>query len=218
MSRRTTTVTADGDHITIQTTPRKHSALLMVLAGATLEEAGQVLGVSRQRVQQYLKEAGLTSAVRSRPSRSSFDKYRKPRRDEYWRSRRATMRARRKENAARAVTYLRAYYEANGVVPTTRQLAEVLRGRKCRRHQAAPFLVALFGGHLLDRRAWRRIKAVYSMAGLAPRGPGSGTMSPKERAKAGARLTRWRKTHPKEVAAHIKKMLRARHPRVRTTG
>lgn len=61
-----TIVVEHGDHVTIQTTPRRASAILMVLAGATLQQVGDELGVTRQRIGQYVRDAGLYT--RSRPA------------------------------------------------------------------------------------------------------------------------------------------------------
>lgn len=63
-----TIVVEHGDHVTIQTTPRRASAILMVLAGATLQQVGDELGVTRQRIGQYVRDAGLAGAVFSNPT------------------------------------------------------------------------------------------------------------------------------------------------------
>lgn len=63
---RHTQVTQIGDRIEIHTDPRRASAILQVLSGGTLQEVGDQLGVTRERIRQYLKDVGLTVAMRQR--------------------------------------------------------------------------------------------------------------------------------------------------------
>lgn len=154
---KATTVTTEGDRVFITTTPKRATAILSVLSGATLEEAGGVVGVTRERVRQYLVGAGIstkdrkvqhdhTKRIRSFVSAGKF-----------WAARLAQRRAR----AMKWVPWLQAFAECEGRAPTYGELgAAIFPHLPPNSSQLAPRAVNYFS---YDRRV---IRAIYRLAGL----------------------------------------------------
>ena len=164
-------VSTEGDRHVITTTPRRSEAILMVLSGATLEEVGDQLGVSRERIRQYLQDAGLRApdvrlVVRGpgKMMRRFLD----------GRRRRLHKLARIQQRIAKALTALREFAATNGRAPSYGELYRVLFPRRRRgqaRGQQAMFLVSWLSRHTRQRTT-RRLHALYRMAGLEPRETG----------------------------------------------
>lgn len=158
----TTLTIIDGDRLTIQTDRRRATAILNVLAGSTLQEVGDLMGLSRERIRQYLKDAGIRCReVRTRfhPSsplaRDKFDKA------QYHRQK-TRQRRRQRERVARWVPWIAQWAKAHGRGPTYKELAQAIGVRG----PSSPMLLDYFRRGRHWRRHTRLLKVIYRMAGI----------------------------------------------------
>lgn len=116
-------VTELGDRRIIETTPQRAEAILLFLSGCTLEEVGQRFGISRERVRQYVEQAGL-----GRKDRKLFAKGLRgdARAWDRTRTRRHARKSRRRQRVARVVQVIRDYTTEYGKPPTHNALARIL--------------------------------------------------------------------------------------------
>jgi len=169
---RVTRVTHEPDgKMVIETTPRRASAILQVLAGATLTEVGQSLGVTRERIRQYLRDAGLTVKDRFRPRDNATQA---ARRATFHRAltQRQRQKAEIRERLRRMATWIERFVGDNGRVPTHGELAEAMAGRP--RLQAMPFLLGYLRMTTMQggRRGSRVLRLAYQWAGVEVRSRG----------------------------------------------
>lgn len=164
--REVCSVVEHDDHITIKTTPRRSEAILLYLSGCTLEEVGQRLDITRERVRQYVSQAGIRAAQRVRFKPSVTQEQRRRRLAGPTR-RRAERKARIRARMARAVEWLRWYAQSNGRTPNYNQLADAL-GVPHHGTSAGSALISHFGRKAYEpaRHGMRRVHLVYRAAGL----------------------------------------------------
>jgi predicted transcriptional regulator len=202
---KSTVVTESADRITIQTDARRSGAILMVLAGATLQQVGDELGVSRERIRQYLQDAHLTTKMRAPLFSEVFqdtDKERHTRR--VW-AKRDAMILERQGRIRRAVQIIKDFQRERGRVPTYEELCAHLI-RRVEKHQAAPVLAGYLGrsGQAVsqDRRGkrggrrgkqGRALQALYRLAGFPGKRVGAWTWT--WTCPARARQTHCRRGH-----------------------
>lgn len=182
-------VSADGDRVVIQTTPRRAEAILLVLSGCTLQEVGERLGVSRERIRQYMEQAGLRTRERKlfRPQKAcvvwveSFARASQRLRD------------RREERTRRikhVVSLLKTFVAEHGRVPSTVQLYRLVFQREPSQSAATvPALSHYLGSYYArKKRYWNRVTAVYRLAGLRRN---TWTKAPKSTAEFCGRGHQW---------------------------
>lgn len=198
---RTTTVVETDDRVVITTTPRRSEAILRVLAGATLTDVGREFGVSRERIRQYMKDAGLTVQQRQRfKEQSTKDQTRwshvgKPRGS--WLRLPRTERRARANRVARIVRAIRA---ATGNSPTIRQVALWI-WPNCPKTAHAPHLIGYLSP-MSRRRGMRILRVVWRMGGCEMRRPGGGDRDAISRAVK----ARWAAMSPEVRRSTIEKM------------
>lgn len=161
-----------GDRITIQTDAKRAEAILLVLSGCTLTEVGKRFGLTRERVRQYMRDAGLTSQARQRfadggtQGTVQFLTARANRIERYRR-----IYEKRQARIRHAVEVLRSFNATHGRAPTHSELALVLLNRGDGRWKGNNIVVLI--GHLTSykrqrRHMGRRLAALYRIAGLKP--------------------------------------------------
>jgi hypothetical protein len=204
-----TRVTIQGDRIEIQTDPRRASAIMQVLGGATLQEVGDAMGITRERVRQYLKDAQLRASLvrtRLRPT-SRTDQARFNKIGAFKRS----LIARRKTRAAQWVPWLRDYAEREGRNPTLEVFARAVFGRRVPKNSCAGLLIRYFASKagLGTHREIRRIHALYRMAALEIRGYTKDAQH--SRAIGKKAKARWRHMTPTEKRRIVRAMQAGRN-------
>lgn len=166
---RLTWVETSDDRLVIHTTPRRAGAILAVLSGETLAAVGQRLGVSRERVRQYLASAGLKSQISVKWARAAT-------KNDIDFHRRVANRHRRVETrhqrAEMIVRLLRAFASEHSRAPTYTELHRLVFHRAPKPNSAAPRLCAWLGSYTNVPDYLRRLHAAYRLAGLEPRKPG----------------------------------------------
>jgi predicted ArsR family transcriptional regulator len=159
-------VETTGEHITIQTTPRRAEAILMVLAGATLQQVGDELGVSRERIRQYLCDAGLQTRMRvvlfskrgeGVEAQGVRHALKRPR----------LLREKRNKRIRRAVRVIQRLVQTRGRPPTHRELFRALFRREP--VAACSQLAAWLGRNSAQGFQMERIRALYRLAGIRGR-------------------------------------------------
>lgn len=169
-----TTRSESGGRVTIQTTDRRASAILMVLAGGTLQQVGDELGVSRQRISQYMDDAGLSTSVRQPFGRGETG----IRRFQAAGRKRARLYAIRQGRIRAMVNLLWSFAYSHDRPPTHRELAELTFSRHISKTGATAQLAVYLGisraaNHVrIGRRGGRygkqarRVRALYRLAGF----------------------------------------------------
>jgi predicted transcriptional regulator len=198
-------VTQIGDRTIIATNARRAEAILLVLSGCTLTEVGKRFGISRERIRQYVRDAGLNVSARVRFHDTQIQAERHMKFTARARRRRAR-KQRIREHMARAVAWLRAYADANGATPIYQQLADAL-GLNCTKNDVSVNLASYFGRRWREqsRQSTRRIHLVYRLAGLTVRAlgaPGHRDGGASASQASGVRMKRWWQTATPEQLAH----------------
>ena len=170
LTLRKTVVFESGDRITIHTDPRRASAILQVLAGGTLQEVGDGLGVSRERIRQFLNEAGLTTKDRQRQTGDSAAQQTLRRRFTRVRRRRQRAQARQRARFQELATWIREFAAQAGRSPTIWEVAAA-RWPGVTKNAVGPRLAGYLSRHTPRRKCFRRYtKLLYQMARVEPRG------------------------------------------------
>lgn len=160
-------VTEEDGHVTITTDPARAGAILFVLAGGTLEEAGRSIGVTRERMRQYLKAAGLTTRDRKRPSANQTENAVRWKR---MHDRKLERRAARHVRWRRVIALIQELAAKNDEAPTAQELALALdpslEGRWAS-NWATPWLASWLGYNAFRHpRYWRIVGRMYWLAGV----------------------------------------------------
>jgi predicted transcriptional regulator len=170
-----------ADRIVIRTSPRRASAILQVLAGASLKEVGDEMGLSRERVRQYMKDAELSAPkVRKRMKTTSQET-----RDRFSNRGRVQReaRAKQKERVERWVPWIQGFVAREGRAPKYWELAVAI-GLRLKRTPgknggwgttAGAMLIGFFSrhSHNTQHRSVRVLHAIYRMAGTQVNKAGS---------------------------------------------
>lgn len=169
--------TVEGDRITIQTDAARAGALLHFLAGGTLQEAANMIGVSRERVRQYLAKAGISSKDRERYSESRYQHGEHRKRQSARPAERKALRRQRMRQVIRTIRYMT---QRDGKAPTVNALAEAIRGAPLASSHAwgAPWLSSYLGFYGPNNgclrsypRYWRVVSRMYRLAGVSDQRP-----------------------------------------------
>jgi sigma-70-like protein len=160
-------VRVDGDHHIIETDARRASAILQVLAGATLQEVGDQLGVTRERIRQYMVQAGLPTNIRLRqsPETQRMARFRENHRGR----RHQAAKARTKERVRQGGTWIRGFVQAYGRPPIIEEVTLALMGRVAAAASLCSWLHTRSGR---QRRRYRWVRVMYRLGGVIkiPRG------------------------------------------------
>lgn len=170
-----TKVVQDGDRVEIHTDPRRASAILQVLSGGTLEEVGANLKVTRERVRQYLQDAGLTPSIRllQRPHQKQQTENRIRFTNARRRARMERMRVKQRERVVAAIAYVQEFSKRHGRAPIFRELAIGLGIRSVTTRNSGALLVSYLKRHVRRHSGTRRILGfIYRKAGVAVRAVG----------------------------------------------
>lgn len=158
----TTVVQKTKNRITIHTDPRRMTAVLLVFSGLTLDDAGKELGITRERVRQYLADCGLRIHRRKRRDTQS--------QETHWKSfyRAKSEHQKRKERIrlrlGSVVEYIQQVINTEHRVPLR---VEVVRGMG---FQSAIAQLCWLGGRTWEsyKQKNRRMKLAYTLAGVEP--------------------------------------------------
>lgn len=201
-----------GDRHIIETDSRRAEAILLTLSGASMADVGRRFGISRERIRQYMKDAGLTGKARKivRPLSQWATKWiGMPERQ---RQGKAQRRQRSRVRILHAIEIVKAFAQEHGRAPVHLELAQLL-GLPIDAGNAAPLLISYFkrGGDVRTAIYIRRLDFVYRAAGFPgtrPRGTNAhrdGGKSNLAARKAGVK--RWWANMPAdEKAARIAKL------------
>lgn len=165
---KVTQVHEENGRIIIQTTQRRASAILNVLAGSTLEEAGKELGISGERVRQYMRDAKLTTKDRKRVVTDSLLMAKWVARGRHH----TDLAAHRQERIRALVAWLREFAGMHSRSPSYQELAQSVRP-SISRNASAPYLLGYIGRDARGTGKTGRLHALYRLAGLKPWKPGT---------------------------------------------
>src|SRR5688572_30146100 len=155
-----TQVTIIGDRHVIRTDSRRAEAILLVLSGSTLQEVGDRFGLTRERIRQFLLDAGLRTSERQRFSaRPMGDSETFRRGRQYWRD----LYAARQARIRRAVRFLKLFAASHDRSPTHSELWVLLSGKPpAGPHSACSQIAATLGFNWKSGKpAARRVRALY---------------------------------------------------------
>jgi hypothetical protein len=184
---------------------------MQVLAGNSLQAVGEQMGVTRERIRQYLMDAGLrTKEARGSVQHCDATHVWAWERFRTWEPGRRGLRARRlrrRERVARWVVWLRDFAESNGRSPTYTEFARAVFG-ECTTSASAPRLIPHFAVHSITNRprAIRILHALYRQAGIVPVKPGGGT--PNFANLSRARKAWWAALSDEQRASQVRKRVR----------
>lgn len=136
----------------------------MVLAGGTLQEAGDALGISRERVRQFMQDAGLSVKDRRRHGEGDHGRQRQWMRARLARHRR---RALHRERILLTADYVRRFFAIYHAPPTYRELFQGMRGFDPGLDAAEIRLAGWLGRPTTGDPRWMlRVHLVYRLAGV----------------------------------------------------
>lgn len=203
LGRTVCRVSESGGRVVIETTPRRAEAILLVLSGATLKEVGQRFGLTRERIRQYMAQAGLSTRnrqlIRSQP-------YAQRRWRRGLQGRRRLSRTERQERKFAVIAAIKTVGQQSDGIPSVKAVAAIIFARPLAKTECA---VAL-GNYLVQgsrRRISRALRAAWHMAGYELPAKGKYVRSAVVRAALGSAARKyWISLSPRQQRQRMAKM------------